>query len=89
MGPGLSTPRANVSVVIYTNRVFAVGGFSGRMFLDTMEYLHPDNSEWCSYLSVEDSGIAQKHSEKVQKHSQSKRKDNVVDRPSSDVPNGN
>ncbi|XP_021340922.1 influenza virus NS1A-binding protein homolog A-like isoform X2 [Mizuhopecten yessoensis] len=60
MGPGLSVPRANIAVVIYTNRVFAVGGFSGRTFLDTTEYLNPDNNEWCSYLSVEDSGMTQK-----------------------------
>ncbi|KAJ8321172.1 hypothetical protein KUTeg_001297 [Tegillarca granosa] len=68
LGPALSIARANVGVAAYANRIFAVGGYSGKKFLDTMEYLDIDNNEWCSYLPVEDSVMA------VRKRSQSSEK---------------
>lgn len=68
LGPALSIARANVGVAAYANRIFAVGGFSGKKFLDTMEYLDIDNNEWCSYLPVEDSVMA------VRRRSQSSEK---------------
>ena len=54
LGPMLSVPRANVGVAVLENKLFAVGGFNGKKFLDTLEYLdigHTD--EWCSYLPME------------------------------------
>ena len=54
LGPMLSVPRANVGVAVLENKLFAVGGFNGKKFLDTLEYLdicHSD--EWCSYLPIE------------------------------------
>jgi len=38
-GPTLNTPRANVRAVTVGDRVYAVGGFSGKVFLNTIEYL--------------------------------------------------
>lgn len=60
MGPSLSIPRANVGVVTCGNRFFAVGGFSGKKFLDSMEFLSDIHEEWCCYLPVENSVIAEK-----------------------------
>ena len=31
-------------------RLFAVGGFSGKAFLKSIEYLSADGEEWCGYL---------------------------------------
>ena len=51
-GPTLSVPRANVSVAVIRKRLYAVGGFSGKAFLDTMEYLHQETgqTEWCTFV---------------------------------------
>ena len=46
-GPMMSIPRANVGVAVVGKRLFAVGGFSGKAFLDSVEYLAEDGSEWC------------------------------------------
>lgn len=52
-GPSLGIPRANCGVATVDDRLVAVGGFSGKKFLDTMEYLDYSKSEdWCSYLPV-------------------------------------
>jgi influenza virus NS1A-binding protein len=42
----MSIGRANVGVVAYSNRLYAVGGFSGKKFLDTFEYLDAKSEEW-------------------------------------------
>ena len=60
VGPSLSVPRANVGVVTCGSRLFAVGGFSGKKFLDSMEFLSDIHEEWCCYLPVENSVIAEK-----------------------------
>lgn len=49
-GPTMSMPRANVACIVLDNRLWAVGGFNGKTFLDSMEYLNSDAKEWCSYL---------------------------------------
>ena len=54
LGPQMSIGRANVGVVAYSNRLYAVGGFSGKKFLDTFEYLDVKSEEWCSYMPVEE-----------------------------------
>lgn len=46
MGPPLNTPRANLSVVTMGSRLYTVGGFSGKKFLTTLEWLDVDNMEW-------------------------------------------
>lgn len=46
VGPSLIAPRANLSVVTIDNRLFAVGGFSGKKFLSTIEWLDHDDMEW-------------------------------------------
>lgn len=50
----MSIGRANVGVVSYSDRLYAVGGFSGKKFLDTFEYLDAQSEEWCSYMPVEE-----------------------------------
>ena len=52
-GPNLSIARANTSAVVYKGRLFCVGGFSGKDFLNTAEYLTEDAQEWCSFLPLE------------------------------------
>ena len=51
-GPSMSVARTNVGVAVTQNRLFAVGGFSGKEFLDSLEYLTEDGCEWCSSLPV-------------------------------------
>jgi len=48
-GPSLGTPRANMGVAIVHRRLFAVGGFSGKAFLDSVEFLSDDGEQWCAY----------------------------------------
>ena len=55
-GPIMSIPRANVGVAVVGKRLFAVGGFSGKAFLDSVEYLAEDSSEWCCCVPLPDSG---------------------------------
>lgn len=45
-GPNLSTPRANVRLVTLGNGIYAVGGFNGKNFLNTIEYLELGGDEW-------------------------------------------
>lgn len=54
LGSTMSIGRANVGVVSFNNRLYAVGGFSGKKFLDTFEYLDPKSEEWCSYVPAEE-----------------------------------
>jgi len=51
-GPSLSTPRANMGVAVVHRRLFVVGGFSGKAFLDNMEFLSEDAEQWCAYCPV-------------------------------------
>jgi Kelch motif len=49
VGPSLCTPRANMGVAVIGHRLFAVGGYSGKSFLNSVEFLSDDGEEWCSY----------------------------------------
>lgn len=49
-GPSLGVPRANMGVIAMDRQLFAVGGLSGRSFLESIEYLCDDGNEWCSCL---------------------------------------
>jgi len=48
-GPNLGTPRANMGVAVIGCRLFVVGGFSGKAFLDSVEFLSDDGQQWCAY----------------------------------------
>lgn len=48
-GPNLGTPRANMGVAVIHQRLFAVGGFSGKAFLNSVEFLSEDDDQWCAY----------------------------------------
>lgn len=52
LGPSLNTPRANVGVAILDERLFAIGGYNGKTFLDTVEYLMEDGHEWTLFMPV-------------------------------------
>ena len=54
LGPQLGIERANVSVASLGNKLFAVGGFSGKRFLDSLEYFDANTEEWCCYSPVDD-----------------------------------
>lgn len=46
----MTTPRSNVSAVVVRDRLYAVGGFSGKTFLNTIEYLDPETNEWTTFV---------------------------------------
>ena len=52
-GPSLKMARANVGVSVVGNQLFAIGGFSGKVFLDTIEYIGEDDTEWINYMPHE------------------------------------
>merc|ERR1719427_584776 len=48
-GPSMTTCRANVGCAVMDGKLYAVGGFSGKIFLNTIEYLDPDTMEWTTF----------------------------------------
>ena len=48
----MTTCRTNVSVAVVEDRLWAVGGFSGKVFLNTVEYLDPETNEWTSFIAL-------------------------------------
>jgi len=50
VGPNLTTPRANVSVVSVAGKLYAIGGFAGKFFLNTVEYLDMNTNEWTTFV---------------------------------------
>ena len=46
--------RANVSVATVNDRLWAVGGFNGKDFLKTVEFLDPNSDEWTNILTIEE-----------------------------------
>jgi influenza virus NS1A-binding protein len=57
-GPTINMPRANVGVSVIQDRLFAVGGFSGKLFLNNIEYLSADCKQWCMYVPQENKMLA-------------------------------
>lgn len=51
MGPALTSCRANVGVAVVGGRLFAVGGFNGKAFLNTVEFLDGRTNEWTSFVA--------------------------------------
>lgn len=39
-----------MGIAVMNGRLFVVGGFSGKAFLESIEYLSEDAQEWCIYL---------------------------------------
>lgn len=58
IGPTLTSPRSNVSAVVVRDRLYAVGGFSGKTFLNTIEYLDPETNEWTTFVSQQEIDLA-------------------------------
>ena len=55
-GPQLNVQRANVSAVSLKGNLYAIGGFSGKKFLNTLEVLVEGSSEWCCYQPAHRNG---------------------------------
>lgn len=53
-GPTMTFCRGNVSVAVVGDKLWAVGGFSGKNFLNNVEFLDPIKDEWTTYLPVND-----------------------------------
>jgi hypothetical protein len=53
LGPALTTARSIVSVVVVQNRLYAIGGFSGKKFLNTIEYYDADAKEWTKFAKLQ------------------------------------
>ena len=51
-GPTMTFCRGNVGVALVNDTLWAVGGFSGKTFLNNVEFLDPTKEEWTSYLPV-------------------------------------
>ncbi|PSN40122.1 hypothetical protein C0J52_19381 [Blattella germanica] len=49
-GPNMTTSRANVGVAVIGSRLYAVGGFSGKTFLNSIEYLDEKTNEWTTFV---------------------------------------
>jgi len=47
----MTSCRANISVAVIDGKLFAVGGFSGKVFLNSVEYLDPITQEWTSFVN--------------------------------------
>jgi len=53
LGPSLTTARSIVSVVVVNNRLYAIGGFSGKKFLNTIEYFDAEANEWTKFAKLQ------------------------------------
>lgn len=47
-----------MSAVVVRDRLYAVGGFSGKTFLNTIEYLDPETNEWTTFVPQQDIDLA-------------------------------
>ena len=47
----LTKPRVNVGVAAVNGRLYAVGGFDGKNFLDTIEVYDADTNQWSEYAT--------------------------------------
>ena len=44
--------RANVAVALVNERLWAVGGFNGKDFLRSVEFLDENSEEWTNILTI-------------------------------------
>lgn len=54
----MTTPRANVEVAVVGDRLYAVGGFSGKTFLNTIEYLDENTNEWTTFVPKDNADLS-------------------------------
>lgn len=47
-----------MGIAVMNGRLFVVGGFSGKAFLESIEYLSEDAQEWCIYVPSSEKGGA-------------------------------
>ena len=55
--PSMNSCRANVAVSVVNDTIFAVGGFTGKQFLNNCEYLDIKNNEWTTFLKKNVNGL--------------------------------
>ena len=52
VGPTMTFCRANVAVALVNERLWAVGGFNGKDFLRSVEFLDENSEEWTNILTI-------------------------------------
>ena len=52
VGPTMTFCRANVAVALVNERLWAVGGFNGKDFLRSVEFLDEHSEEWTNILTI-------------------------------------
>ena len=53
VGSSLNMARANVGLALYSKHLFAIGGYNGKTFLDSVEYLVENGHEWTLFMPTE------------------------------------
>ncbi|KFV52802.1 hypothetical protein N341_06758 [Tyto alba] len=48
----MTTPRSNAGITTVANTIYAVGGFDGNEFLNTVEVYNPESNEWSPYTKI-------------------------------------
>lgn len=59
-GKPMTTARANVGVAVVGSRLYAVGGFSGKAFLNSVEFFDFETEEWTTSVIVNESDREEK-----------------------------
>ena len=50
IGPSLTTARANLGAAVVCDRLYVFGGFNGKHFVNTLEYLDLTTNEWTTFI---------------------------------------
>ena len=48
----MTSSRSNAGVAVLGENIYAVGGFDGNEFLNTMEVYNPERDEWNDYTKA-------------------------------------
>lgn len=48
----MTTARSNAGFATVANTIYAVGGFDGNEFLNTVEVYNPQSNEWSPYTKI-------------------------------------
>lgn len=48
----MTSPRSNAGIATVGNTIYAVGGFDGNEFLNTVEVYNLESNEWSPYTKI-------------------------------------
>lgn len=48
----MTSPRSNAGIAAVGNTIYAVGGFDGNEFLNTVEVYNLESNEWSPYTKI-------------------------------------